>query len=174
MDVGKAGWSRSGQCQKLRDRGGGRLPDEERQSDRVAPRERESAAKRGKRGECVSFTIERGGGLAVRYSDERNGSVKYILGRNFLSNFGRGLDEFVARDIASRYPETVTARRGLSVVPFDCREKRHSVERDRCMNGEKCFCARGSMRNNVKRDVESVASLEIINVIYLSLFDTYY
>lgn len=106
MDVGKAGWSRSGQCQKLRDRGGGRLPDEERQSDRVAPRERESAAKRGKRGECVSFTIERGGGLAVRYSDERNGSVKYILGRNFLSNFGRGLDEFVARDIASRYPET--------------------------------------------------------------------
>ena len=95
------------------------MPDEERQSDREV--QRESAAKRGKRGECVSFTVERGGGLAVRYFDERNGSV-YILGRNFLSNFSRGLDEFVARDIASRCRCNRHRRRGLSVVPFDCRE----------------------------------------------------
>lgn len=116
----------------------------------------------------MSFTNQRGGGPAVCISKRETDHVHSW--RTFLSNFGR-VDEFIRCEIAFEL-FIVTSSATDIVVPFVA-AKTSFVERDRCVNGEKCFCVQGNMRNTVKRDVESVATLKIINVIYLSLFHTY-
>ena len=119
----------------------------------------------------MSFTNERGGERTVCISKRETDHVHSW--RTFLSNFGR-VDEFIRCEIASKLCIVTSSAADIHIllVPFRCRENVTLVERDRCVNGEKCFCVRGSMRNTVKRDVESVVTLKIINVIYLSLFHT--
>lgn len=115
----------------------------------------------------MSFTNQKGGGRTVCISKRKTDRVHSW--RNFLLNFGR-VDEFIRREIALKLCIVTSS---ANIIVFLVAAKTSLVERDRCVNGEKCFCVRESMRNTVKRDVESVATLKIINVIYLSLFDTY-
>lgn len=126
----------------------------------------ESAVKRETR--RVSFTNQRGGGRTVCISKRETDHVHSW--RIFLSNFRR-VDEFIRCEIASKLC-IITFSAANIALPFVA-AKTSFVNYDRCVNGEKCFCVRGSMRNTVKRNVESIAILEIINVIYLSLFYIY-
>lgn len=119
----------------------------------------ESAVKRETR--RVSFTNQRGGGRTVCISKRETDHVHSW--QIFLSNFRR-VDEFIRCEIASKLC-IITFCAANIAVPFVA-AKTSFVNHDRCVNGEKCFCVRGSMRTIVKRNVESIAILEIINVIY--------
>ena len=104
----------------------------------------------------MSFTNERGGGRTVCISKRETDHVHSW--RTFLSNFVR-INEFIRSEIVSKLCIVICSV-NIELV-FRCRV--NVAERDRCVNGKKCFCVRGSMRNILKQDVESVATLEIIN-----------
>lgn len=131
----------------------------------------ESAVKREARRVCRLQTRGVGDEQYVHISKRETDHVHSW--RTFLSNFDR-VDEFIGCEIASKLCIITSSAADIRIllVSFRCRENVTLVERDRCVNGEKCFCVRGSMRNTVKLDVESVATLKIINVIHLSFFHT--
>lgn len=126
----------------------------------------ESAVKRETR--RVSFTNQRGGGRTVCISKRETDHVHSW--QIFLSNFRR-IDEFIRCEIASKLCIITFSAANIAILFVAA--KTSFVNHDRCVNGEKCFCVRESMRNIMKRNVESITILEIINVIYLSLFYIY-